>query len=454
MATFKFWQFGCWNNLNTIDGVVQGRANDVMTFIKKKLDELDPPDKLIISGDNYYPHKIEDKKKDKSPKEETSKKKDKSPKGEQSEKKDKSPKDETSKKLEKAPSTTKEKTIYTEVLKAGLLSLPVDIPITMILGNHDLDRNDKKNLFVTSPSDLQSRRPEKNECEIIQLELKAIKEKKNIDYVFFKSEFINNETLLLMIDTSIYELEKDTTTYLPCYNTFFENNPFYKDIKLRFLSIKYLRRYQYVKIQQAINKAQRGITTIKHVIIVGHHPIFQIKYKKTEVVPIKFTSDIHLGFKPVLKKIYNKLPKALFYYLCSDLHLYQEGLITLKLANDKTMTINQYIVGTGGTKLDPNLPEPEKMEKTHTAENIRYTFKREIQDHGYLECIITEGSDPTFEFIPISVPDPVSGGRKYNSTKRIRKRMRKRKTKKYTKKHIKKYIKIKTKRKTKKYIKY
>jgi hypothetical protein len=151
MATFKFWQFGCWNNLNTIDGVVQGRANDVMTFIKKKLDEADPPDKLIISGDNYYPHKIEDKKKDKSqkdksqkdksPKEETSKKKDKSPKGEQSEKGDKSPKEETSKKLEKAPSTTKEKTIYTEVLKAGLLSLPVDIPITMILGNHDLDRN-------------------------------------------------------------------------------------------------------------------------------------------------------------------------------------------------------------------------------------------------------------------------------------------------------------------------
>jgi len=453
MATFKFWQFGCWNNLNTIDGVVQGRANDVMTFIKKKLDDSDPPDKLIISGDNYYPHKIEDKKKDKS-------QKDKSPKEETSKKKDKSPKEEISKKLEKAPSTTKEKTIYTEVLKAGLLSLPVDIPITMILGNHDLDRNDKKNLFVTSPSDLQSRRPEKNDCEIIQLELKAIKEKKNIDYVFFKSEFINNETLLLMIDTSIYELEKDTTTYLPCYNTFFENNPFYEDINLRFLSIKYLRRYQYVKIQQAINRAQRRITTIKHVIIVGHHPIFQIKYKKTEVVPIKFTSDIHLGFKPVLKKIYNKLPKALFYYLCSDLHLYQEGLITLKLEKNKTMTINQYIVGTGGTKLDPNLPEPEAMEKTHTAENITYTFKREIQDHGYLECIITEGSDPTFEFIPISVPDPVSvhdpvsGGQKYNSTKRIRKRKTKKYTKKYIKKYTKKYIKRMTKRMTKKYTKY
>ena len=63
MATFKFWQFGCWNNLNTIDGVVQGRANDVMTFIKRKLKEPNPPNKLIISGDNYYPHKIEDKKK-------------------------------------------------------------------------------------------------------------------------------------------------------------------------------------------------------------------------------------------------------------------------------------------------------------------------------------------------------------------------------------------------------
>jgi len=449
MGTFKFWQFGCWNNLNTINGVVQGRADDVMTFIKRKLKEPYPPDKLIISGDNYYPHKIEDKKKDKSSK-------------------DKSPKEETSEKLEKTPPATKEKTIYTEVLKAGLLSLPIDIPITMILGNHDLDRNDKENLFVISPSDLGSRRQEKNDCEIIQLELEAIKEKQNIDYVFFKSEFINNETLLLTIDTSIYELEKDTTTYLPCYNTFFKNNPFYKDTQLNFSSISDLRKHQIENIIEAITDAQSQNTTIKHVIIVGHHPIFQIKFKEKEKVPIKFTSDIHLGFKPVLTEIYNKLPEARFYYLCSDLHLYQEGIIALEVTKDKPMTIDQYIVGTGGTKLDPKLPEPEAMEKTHTAENITYKFIREIQDHGYLECIITKGSYPQFKFIGISVPDQVpvpdpvsvpdqvpvpdqvSGGRKYNSTKKKTKRKSKRKTKKHTKKHIKR----KSKRKTKKYMKY
>ena len=74
MTSFKFWQFGCWNNLNTIDGVVQGRSNDVMKFIKRRFDEIEiKPNRLIISGDNYYPHKNEDKKKDKSLKDETTK---------------------------------------------------------------------------------------------------------------------------------------------------------------------------------------------------------------------------------------------------------------------------------------------------------------------------------------------------------------------------------------------
>ena len=36
-------------------------------------------------------------------------------------------------------------------------------------------------------------------------------------------------------------------------------------------------------------------------------------------------------------------------YLCADLHLHQEGYVKI---ND--MVINQYIVGTGGTKLDDN----------------------------------------------------------------------------------------------------
>jgi hypothetical protein len=183
----------------------------------------------------------------------------------------------------------------------------------MILGNHDLDRNDKQNLFIIRPSDPPVREQENNKCEIIQLELTAIKEQQKIDYVFFKSEFINNETLLLMIDTSIYELEKDTNTYLLCYKKFFENNPFYKDTQINFSSISDLRKHQIENIIQAITDAQSQNTTIKHVIIVGHHPIFQIKFKEKEVEPIKFTSDIHLGFKPVLTEI-TRSPILLFMF--------------------------------------------------------------------------------------------------------------------------------------------
>lgn len=174
MPSFKFWQFGCWNNLNTIGGIVQGRSNDVMSFVINKIASAShPPDCLIIAGDNYYPHKIEEDtakgekspkkeksskkeketskgekspKEDKSPKEEKSSKEDKSSKEEKSSKKDKSSKEETSPKdkSKKEKNTTKVKTIYTELLKNGLLSLPDTTKIYMILGNHDLDRNNKK----------------------------------------------------------------------------------------------------------------------------------------------------------------------------------------------------------------------------------------------------------------------------------------------------------------------
>ena len=48
----KFWQFGCWNNLN--DDI--GGTKKLLDFLKKRL-IIDGPNFLIISGDNYYPGK-------------------------------------------------------------------------------------------------------------------------------------------------------------------------------------------------------------------------------------------------------------------------------------------------------------------------------------------------------------------------------------------------------------
>ena len=482
MPSFKFWQFGCWNNLNTIGGIVQGRSNDVMSFVINKIASAShPPDCLIIAGDNYYPHKIEEDtaKGEKSPKKEKSSKKEKEtskgekspkeeklPKEEKSSKKDKSPKEETSPKdkSKKEKNTTKVKTIYTELLKNGLLSLPDTTKIYMILGNHDLDRNNKKNLFIDESRPTQGQisqlRPENNECEIIKAELAVLKDKQNVDYLFFKSELKNDDTLILMIDTSIYEPEKQTNVYLPCYNEFFKNNTLYEDKQFDFPTITNLRLYQRNRILQAISQATTGAKTIKHIIIVGHHPIYQVKYKVKEEEPIKFTSDIQVDFKPVLIAIYNKLfkiykqlPKTKFYYLCSDLHLYQKGTINIRVSKktDVTMRIEQYIVGTGGTVLDPKLPEATQKNYSNNEEGITYDIVDEQQSHGFLECIIDEKKEPTFQFIPLTE----LGGIKHNTRKKKKtkyiNRHTKRQAKRHTNRQTKRQAKIYAKRRTKKY---
>ena len=485
MPSFKFWQFGCWNNLNTIGGIVQGRSNDVMSFVKNKIAGAShPPDCLIIAGDNYYPHKIEEdtSKGEKSPKKEKSSKKEKEtskgekspkeeklPKEEKSSKKDKSPKEETSPKdkSKKEKNTTKVKTIYTELLKNGLLSLPDTTKIYMILGNHDLDRNNKKNLFIDESRPTQGQisqlRPENNECEIIKAELAVLKDKQNVDYLFFKSELKNDDTLILMIDTSIYEPEKQTNVYLPCYNEFFKNNTLYEDKQFDFPTITNLRLYQRNRILQAISQATTGAKTIKHIIIVGHHPIYQVKYKVKEEEPIKFTSDIQVDFKPVLIaiydklfKIYKELPKTKFYYLCSDLHLYQKGTINIRVSKktNVTMRIEQYIVGTGGTVLDPKLPEATQKNYINNEEGITYDIVEEQQSHGFLECIIDEKKEPTFQFIPLTE----LGGIKHNTRKKKKtkyiNRHTKRQAKRQAKRHTKRQAKIDAKRRTKRYIKH
>ena len=497
MPSFKFWQFGCWNNLNTIGGIVQGRSNDVMSFVINKIASAShPPDCLIIAGDNYYPHKIEEDtaKGEKSPKKEKSSKKEKEtskgekspkeeklPKEEKSPKKEKLPKEEKSPKEEKLPkeetspkdkskkekNTTKVKTIYTELLKTGLLSLPDTTKIYMILGNHDLDRNNKKNLFIDESRPTQGQisqlRQENNECEIIKHELAVLKDKQNVDYLFFKSELKNDDTLILMIDTSIYEPDKQTNVYLPCYNEFFKNNTLYEDKRFDFPTITNLRSYQRNRILKAISQATTGARTIKHIIIVGHHPIYQVKYKVKEEEPIKFTSDIQVDFKPVLIaiydklfKIYKQLPKTKFYYLCSDLHLYQKGTINIRVSKktDVTMMIEQYIVGTGGTVLDPKLPEATQKNYINNEGGITYDIVDEQQSHGFLECIIDEKNEPTFQFIPLTeLGEGKHNTRKKKKTKYIN-RHTKRQAKRQAKRHTKRQAKIDAKRRTKRYIKH
>jgi hypothetical protein len=367
----KFIQFGCWNNINK-DGCLEKvmiKLNEYVTDVTTK------PDFIVITGDNYYPQKekketvegetvVKEKKKEKKEKKETVD-------GEIEEK------------------TEKKKIIKFEAIEFGFQLLPKDIPIYTILGNHDLETIDavKQNLFVDIDG---SRRPE-NGCEIVTNQIKTISAFKNISYDFFKSVKLANNTLLLMIDTSIYEKPKDSNKYLPCYTQFAELNPVALP-STQTSTIDMLRTYQFGLIQEAI-----GTTTFSNIIIAGHHPIRQLKLK--DKIDKLFT-DI-ADFEVVLNNINNLTPTSKFYYLCSDLHLYQEGTIRLPV-DTGTMNIKQYIVGTGGTELD-SMPSPNSLG------NGIYTDINSKGECGFLECDVS-GPDPTFEFItaPATVTNPTA----------------------------------------------
>ena len=366
-ADDKFIQFGCWNNLNTKvkDGQEKqlGCLNKVLGLLNDYLSKVEvKPKFLIISGDNYYPEK------------------------------------------QKVDDVTTNIVIYPDKLIEGFKKIEIDLPIYMMLGNHDLEKTPKEE------------EPTKQECKILELEM--ANKPANVEYIFFKYVMLKNGTMILMIDTSIYE--DDSEEYLQCYNKFFESSG------QSFSSVEEIREYQLEQIMDAIEGKE-----LRNIIIVGHHPIIYFKYKKGKdgkKAKIHFRSDIRNLFQPVLAHIYGKLgPATNYYYLCSDMHLYQKGKIELQMGAE-TMRIQQYIVGTGGTELDSPLP-PDYDEKVKTEDIITYALEDEKAQCGFLECVVKEEG---LEFTPIFVPS--KGGNKKTKNKRSKRSKRTKKRSKQNKK--------------------
>ena len=382
MEQDKFIHFGCWNNTNIKikDGKEKplGCIVPVMILLNKYLIETEKkPNFMVIAGDNYYPNKHKTK--------------------------------------DLAGSETKIKIVYPNKIAEGINLLPNSLPIHMILGNHDLETNgENPSLFINDDTT-----PENKDCAIIQIEREIIKEKSNIDYKLFDSKYLKNNTLLLMIDTSMYT--DDINKFMPCYEKF---------LKSRFATPEGLIDFQNAKIYEAI---RRYPGRINNIIIIGHHPISGYKFKELKKgkkgkpdtpAHIELMDDI-IRFNSVLKEIYSIAGgnRVNYYYLCADLHMYQEGNIDLNIG-DNTMNIKQYIVGTGGTELDPEIPDG--MERP-TKPDITYTMNRVEYDCGFLECKIEEAG---IIFTPILLNNHMFGGRKSKKNRKARKSKKNRKSKK------------------------
>jgi len=353
----NFIHFGCWNNLN------EGCLETVMTRLNTRLDNLPLIDFLTVAGDNYY----------------------------------------TLKELYKGK---KKKIIIPEKLNLGFDYLPKDVDIYMILGNHDLETNTgKNNFFIDNLENPVS----ENDCKVIEYENIAIGDNRKIDYKLSHEKMLQNGTLVLMIDTSMYESAAEL--FLPCYKAFLHDES---------ITIEKLQTQQLEFIKETIENYDGEI---KNLIIIGHHPIIGLKLKKSKN---KTVEDIII-FDDVLKEIYESLKDSVnYFYLCADIHLYQSGSISLKIDEESNMNIQQYIVGTGGTNLDkcPILNEIENERLTYTMSECKETC-------GFLECI-TNRDIPSFTFNEV-----VFEGGKKKRTKKTKKKNKKRRNKKSIKRKYK-----------------
>jgi hypothetical protein len=318
--------FGCWNQTHTAKGPSL-RNETLMEELNKHRKDL-----VLVSGDNYYPIKMDKKSKTES--------KEKSKQGE----KEKKEKDSI-------------KQVNLDQLKQGFKNLKdatEDCEVFMNFGNHDVVSNDQVNV---KEEDLV-----KGECVIMKTEL----EEGNDNFHVGMSHKIlyGDHTLILMIDTSIYAPAKEFKKYAPCYNEL-------KGKDQRTLVVE-----QGLFIKRAVKEFQG-----QNIIIVGHYPLFYEKVKKKNRIYVTENSE------DFIKILFDINDGRNMYYLCADYHVYEEGIVTI-IKDGVEKKIHQYIVGTGGTELDP-FTRKEKMITTASDEPHNYELQYQINKtkiwYGFLK---------------------------------------------------------------------
>jgi hypothetical protein len=380
----SFITFGCWNkkicNLKSPDNNV----SKVMNKINKLCNSTYPkPSFIVVAGDNYYPE------------------------------------------ITKVELTgEKIKTIKESELKSGFDCLfdiyqKHKIPIDLIAGNHDLVHTDKYRINYIDPSENGL---ERDKCFITNSEINLANFPVNsfslCNYRLFGR---NNHTLVLMIDSNIYNESildiKDCFIYL--LQTTIKNfnndkelldkleriktefNTADEQLKLKSTKkedkeqieerLKYmLHDFQVYCIQSILKKINKK--QIKNVVVIAHHPLVYYKVKskskKEERPQMLFANSDYII---LCKNIYDYFNKdTQLFYNSADLHLYQEGYITLKSHLDDEIQVRQYIAGTGGNTLEDQFVELSDLPKNNyqcvniNGMNVGYKMTNTIKSNGFL----------------------------------------------------------------------
>ena len=294
--------FGCWNSgFCSVDNMTTDlsefeRGKGLTKTMKKLKSELDKEDHIeksvIVAGDNYYPVKIKE---------------------------------------------THSKYINKSSLESGFSCLKNAVgntPTTILLGNHDIENID--------------------ECSILKYQQGFVSENPtNFELFNFNTFTIykvyNDHTLIIMLDSTIFsEDDIKCYEYLPGSDV----NPLLdlQNDRINVLQEKITRlKDEYLNIDKP---------KIKNIVFTAHHPIVGVKEKSKDVKKEKSNVNIKIEVIPrFVEFLYTNFFKTYeqkykYYHLCADVHNYNHMTLSLENPNSSNITIEQYIVGTGGAKED------------------------------------------------------------------------------------------------------
>ena len=335
----KFIHFGCWNK-NFCDITKNNNGlSATMKELNNYINDNKDIDFIVIAGDNYYPDKKEKEKKEKK---------------------------------------TKEKNMITKNFLSGVNCLPKHILKYVLLGNHEYD-----NMKVDGM--------DADKCHLLKTQKNIFNKLNNT--IFFNDVIyrpFGMHTLIIMIDTTIYEMFDDLKepNELNIYDTcvkylFLEDDEINeKNPELR-LTLSNIIQKQNDKIKDIIIKYGNDK---KNIVLIGHHPIVTIKVKADTN---RF--DITNGLVNLYKFLDDILQSKNLYYLCADTHNYQSGKVYIQ-----ELEINQYITGTGGadqdicTKLGEDNKYDIKYKNIQCQNSFGFIVCNENKDEN-LECNFVEG---------------------------------------------------------------
>ena len=242
----------------------------------------------------------------------------------------------------------------------------------ILMGNHDV-QYEKKLVDSINKNSL-------DKCHIIGRQL----EKKSKKLSFENRYITTDDALILFLNTSLYTSDKDEM--LDCFKEYKKNIEQPDES-----SIDAFIDEEYDFFTTLVKELASSLTSHK-LIIVGHHPVVSVRDKK----PIESLSYDGLFLLNELYSLFNSNDK---YYLCADVHQFQEGIVKLNEHN-----ITQYVVGTGGTTLDDIKCKKTGEHLVYSSQDMSISYEMEYCDNKNYGYLIYENGEFKFTKVDTS-PD-------------------------------------------------